>query len=361
MGKAGDDGVIDGVKYDHVLPIEVDVADGGVAKLQIGYNNGENTFVAAQRFVDAHMLPQFHLQQIADYIQQRTGSGRDSGRTIGMDTDGGGAQQQLPILEKLPNKVYKTFGISKLTKFDKMIEKLVEVGKLDDTQIAHLSSLTSVLSETSRYHASKLPAEAATVLTKILQEFTPDQAFPALDLLRYAALHPDCTTWTNWSDLLRTAKELCNKEGGGAAVPMLTLRLYANGFQHLSSYIVLENALQMTEQHKSSSNKNIRLSVATLWMNIATFLQKDPSAPDISSTLIPQIHSTLRANYASEATTRMLWALGTCLVARTSNGKDIVSSLGMWSQIEMIASPHGDVAKKLAKEIYCIQNPHMGV
>jgi hypothetical protein len=48
-----DQGAIDGVKYDHVLPIEVQ-ADGGVAKLNIGYNNGgTRSKVAAQRFIDA--------------------------------------------------------------------------------------------------------------------------------------------------------------------------------------------------------------------------------------------------------------------------------------------------------------------
>jgi len=72
MGSAGDDdggggasgNVLNGVQYDHVLPIQVDQpssAGGGVANLHIGYNNGENPFVAAQRFIDDHVLPQYHV------------------------------------------------------------------------------------------------------------------------------------------------------------------------------------------------------------------------------------------------------------------------------------------------------------
>ena len=46
-----DSDTIDGVAYDHVLPVEIETS-GGLSTLQLGYNNGENPFVAAQRFID---------------------------------------------------------------------------------------------------------------------------------------------------------------------------------------------------------------------------------------------------------------------------------------------------------------------
>ena len=360
MGSAGDQQQIDGVSYDHVLPIEVDTTGGGVAKLQIGYNNGENPFVAAQRFMDAHMLPQHHLQEIANYIQQRTGGNNTP--TIGMDTGGGGAggASPLPMLNHFPNKVYKSFGITKTTNFDKVLGKVKEGGSLSDEEMGHLQSLCTTLAETSRYHASKLPPEAATVLTRILTEFS--EAFPALDLLRYAALHPDSTAY-NWSNLLLLAKGLASKSDAPTAVQMLTLRLYANCFVNMPSQITLEDALQLTEKCASSGNKNVRLSVATLWMNIATFLHKNPASSlgsSLDANMISQIRSIITTKtYESEAMTRLLWALGTLLVARTQTAKEAVSSHGMWSLVEMAASPHGDMAKQLAKEIYRIQNPSM--
>lgn len=41
-----------GKTYDHVFPIEIEQPGGmGVQNLQIGYNNGDNPFQAAQTFI----------------------------------------------------------------------------------------------------------------------------------------------------------------------------------------------------------------------------------------------------------------------------------------------------------------------
>ena len=76
-------GTIEGVTYDWVLPIEHEVAGGGVRKLQIGYNNGENPFTVAQAFIDKHQMDQNDLRQVADYITQRTGAKKPV--TLGME------------------------------------------------------------------------------------------------------------------------------------------------------------------------------------------------------------------------------------------------------------------------------------
>lgn len=69
---ASNAGTINGKAYDHVFPIELEQPGGaGVQQLQIGYNNGDNPFQAAQTFIDEHMLPQRYLAQIADYITER--------------------------------------------------------------------------------------------------------------------------------------------------------------------------------------------------------------------------------------------------------------------------------------------------
>lgn len=70
---ASEGGLVDGESYDRAYPIEVEGDGGGVRKLQIGYNNGENPFVAAQRFIDKNELPQSYLGQIADYLTKRAG------------------------------------------------------------------------------------------------------------------------------------------------------------------------------------------------------------------------------------------------------------------------------------------------
>jgi len=69
-GSAGG-GVVDGQAYDMVIPVEIELP-GGVKKLEIGYNQGQNPFTVAQEFIDKHMLDQNYLREIADYITQRS-------------------------------------------------------------------------------------------------------------------------------------------------------------------------------------------------------------------------------------------------------------------------------------------------
>jgi phospholipase A-2-activating protein len=58
-----------------VIPVEIELP-GGVKKLEIGYNQGQNPFTVAQEFIDKHMLDQAYLREIADYITQRAGEYR---------------------------------------------------------------------------------------------------------------------------------------------------------------------------------------------------------------------------------------------------------------------------------------------
>lgn len=79
---ASDGGLVDGESYDRVYPIEVEGVGGTVRKLQIGYNIGQNPFVAAQNFIDKNELPQTYLAEIADYITKRSG---ETPPTLGYD------------------------------------------------------------------------------------------------------------------------------------------------------------------------------------------------------------------------------------------------------------------------------------
>ena len=57
--------MVDGIAYDMVIPVEIESpTSGGIQKLEIGYNAGQNTFMVAQAFIDKHMLNQSYLQQV---------------------------------------------------------------------------------------------------------------------------------------------------------------------------------------------------------------------------------------------------------------------------------------------------------
>lgn len=67
-------GMVDGVAYDLVIPVEIEQpGTGRIQNLEIGYNQGDNPYMVAQQFIDRHMLDQAYLNQIAQYIAERSG------------------------------------------------------------------------------------------------------------------------------------------------------------------------------------------------------------------------------------------------------------------------------------------------
>ncbi|KAL3945270.1 MAG: hypothetical protein SGBAC_000618 [Bacillariaceae sp.] len=375
MGSADDAGTIDGVAYDNVYPIEVDQTGGGVAKLQIGYNNGENPFVAAQRFMDAYMLPQHHLNEIANYIQQRAGSAAPSIGGAAAASQGGGpsstATTGVPMVsfQHLPMPGYKSFELSAksaATTMEKMQTKIKGFGKLSDEQLQQIASLASTLMATNRYHASQIQPSELNVILNMLETLPPSEAFPALDLARLTVTHPHGASEGNatfWHKVFAKALSMCQDtsslEGPAAvAIPMLSVRLFSNAFRggpgsQLAVVGHLDEILTCANSFVASSNKNIRLSVATLLYNIAYYIHsKSSSDSTTASRVITYIDAILKArSYEAEAVTRVLIAAGTLALANPQ-AKETAKSIFMVSRVEMSASPHGDVAKAVAKEVY---------
>ncbi len=387
-GPAGPNGgksTIDGVSYDHVLPIELEQTSGQVSTLQIGYNNGENPYTAGQRFIDRHMLPQSYLSQIADYITQRVGK---QPTVLGMATSAnaasvpptGGAFTGAPMThyEYLPGKVYKTFDLvdkTAVATFDKMKIKIQEFGG-HDQDIVNIGALMTTLQTRNRYHASKVTDMELSSLSNLLTTFTAAQSFPTLDLARLTVLHPDASTNERskyWYSIIQSAVILCqtdvavlvDESGGGpavTAVPMLTLRLFSNALKGGpgSRTAVLEqlnDVLNCATIHATSSNKNIRLSVATLIYNVCWSIPQnnainlDAFVPSIVGVIAEVLNA--KVPYESEALIRTMVAMGSLAMA-SSVANDILNANYLASKVEPLASSHGVVAKTVAKEVYSV-------
>jgi hypothetical protein len=103
-----------------------------------------------------------------------------------------------------------------------------------------------------------------------------------------------------------------------------------------------------------SSNKNIRLSVATLLMNVSSYINSVSDAPEVSHQVVTSVDKLLACKlYESEATLRALLALGTIALAK-EDAREVAKTLYLTTKVEPAASPHGDKAKAVAKEIYSI-------
>ena len=382
-GGSGGKNTIDGVSYDHVLPIELEQTSGQVSTLQIGYNNGENPYTAGQRFIDCHMLPQSYLSQIADYITQRVGK---QPTVLGMATSANTASvpptgtaftgNPMAHYEYLPGKVYKTFDLvdkTAVATFDKMKIKIQEFGGREQ-DIVHINTLMTTLQTRNRYHASKVTDMELSSLSNLLTKFTAAQSFLVLDLARLTVLHPDASTSERskyWYSIIQSAvilgqtdaAVLVDDSGGGpavTAVPMLTLRLFSNALKggpgsRAAVLDQLNDVLSCAAIHAASINKNIRLSVATLIYNICWSIPQnnaiglDAFVPSIVGVIAEVLNAKVPCE--SEALIRTMIAMGSLALA-SSVAKEMFNANYLASKVEPLASSHGEVAKAVAKEVY---------
>lgn len=351
MGEAGGDssnnaGMIDGVMYDYVLPIEIDLPDGGLQKLQIGYNTGQNPFVTAQEFIDKYMLDQNYLSQIADYIQQRVGAENitigDPSTTTNTTQSSGPAKKQY---QYIPFKSYFSFEDKDTAKVvTKISNKIREFVDSSTTNVDYLDSLEKTLKATSRYHATTISREELRFVKDAIIKFEMNQTFAALDLMRVSVLHPDGITRDTrfWSDVIDAVLSKCNKVSGSeseklvTAIPMLAFRLLINLFYRSSSAdsggATLREALGSkissiitTIGSKSAllkSNKTQRLCLSTIMLNTSIFLLehlhsslsslgqlKDEDINALTQTMSALLESCC-SNEGGEALTRSLLAAG---------------------------------------------------
>ena len=113
----------------------------------------------------------------------------------------------------------------------------------------------------------------------------------------------------------------------------------------------LSSIISSLKAFVGSPNKTVRLSLATLLMNIAHYLHSQSMTDSYAPDLIPIMADILLSKaYEGEAIMRTLTALGT--LAMSPLGKDVANSLHLLSQVEMAASPHEAEVKAAAREVY---------
>jgi len=295
------------------------------------------------------------LAEIADYIQQRVGSqnitlGTEAGSGNGVGGLPGGVTSGAPLAsyQHLPAKAYKSFGLAstaKISTFEKMKVKLTEFGKLSAAQIENVDSLMQALAGDD---STPIEASDLQILVEMLDALPQTESFPALDLARMAVLRSDAATTAFWEAFVPKSLALCQQassaslEGPAAvAVPMLTLRLCANALASPCRDAVatqLLDTLACTKANVRSSNKNVRLSVATLLFNICFYLHSSegPVSSAVSDVILDIVNEALtcRMYNEGEAVMRILVALGT-LVYANDPAKKAAKALFLTAKVEV--------------------------
>mmetsp|Transcript_14508 Transcript_14508/g.26940 ORF Transcript_14508/g.26940 Transcript_14508/m.26940 type:complete len:779 (-) Transcript_14508:227-2563(-) len=377
MGDAGKE-ELDGEVYDRVIPVELeDPSTGGIRKLKLGMNNGDNPYLLAQQFVEKNGLSDNHVEEIANFIQGVAGqqstptidmSGgamevdQGGSGTSAMEVDPPGARSVGPFpLPTLTGLCFDTVNLSKV--MEKFLEfNAVASPPLSEDQVKHLQELVGVLGNTSRYHASTVPSKGIDALVKAL-EWGPEHVFPVLDLVRITVTHPDgsqklCAL--KQVDLLAKALELGSSESATLAVALLGARTAANLFRHkdgaesgcslLLGPGAKSKVVAPLRQLAGYPNKNVRQAVATTLLNATNALYhvagpREQAAKDIVHELdliAIDLGKTCSENSELESLRRCLLALGSA----TKFGQHPDASFAEKARELALSSPESNAAIK---------------
>lgn len=350
----------EGVYYDFVFSVDV---EDGKPPLKLPYNNGEDVYDAANKFITKNFLPAVYLDQVVefirtnsqadpmpnnDYVDPFTGGSRyqpastssNTGAAVGMNydpftggssytTSGGSTPARNPTSTStvssggyFPHHKYLKFesGDAKV-----ILGKLMEFNeKIGDgshkVEEARLNSLIQLCNE---------PCDLPDVegLFRLL-EWPQEILFPVIDVLRLAVRHENnCNAIVlhdgkKLIDLFKT----CLSQTTVPNNTLLAFRTLCNLFSHsFGSELIFANQIDLLENVSSLSatNKNIEISMMTFLLNLSILCLKknDEMGIILLGTILPDALSNCKD---PEAHFRGLVALGNLL---TSNNAAFVNEV----------------------------------
>ncbi|KAF8405163.1 hypothetical protein HHK36_010062 [Tetracentron sinense] len=201
--------ILDGIEYDYVF--DVDIGDGEPIR-KLPYNQSDNPYTTADKWLLKENLPFSYRQQIIEFILQNAGQ-----RDFALDTSfrdpytgssayiPGGPSNVSGVLAKptfkhIPKKGMLFFDAAQ---FDGILKKIGEFNNallagpeqknlsLTELELSRLVAVVKILKDTSHYHCSKFADIDIALLLKVLKSWPLAMMFPVIDILRMIILHPD--------------------------------------------------------------------------------------------------------------------------------------------------------------------------
>jgi hypothetical protein len=319
--------------------------------------------------VAKHGLDPNYIVQIAEYLRKQ--SGESQGPTLGTGyegTGGGNNAAAAPTssyahFPKRPmggSSGYLLFN-SQPKSYDPMLKKLGEASAeaeaaggvaLSAAEEDELRALVGVLSEVSRYHASRIQTAAPELIEQIVSPagtvrkakgWAPAGIFAAIDLARLMLCHPNgAERLAKLPSLLSALLGRATEMGAPEPVQLLVARYVANLFMTKPGRMLTKTHAQDllealgTIEKSANTNKNVRSAVATVLLNMAATTaavggEETVSAAAQRACLEHAVAMTCNASTIGEGDEtiyRLLTAIGTLAVS-TSGGKAAAGELGL--------------------------------
>lgn len=293
-------GELQGKKYDFVF--EVEIGDGG-KKEKLGFNRGENSYTAAQRFIDDHEINQDHLDQIAKFVEEQVPADAVGTKVGGGSVGGGSGGRNLPLPPPRKCLPHPTGLVSYATsdQLPKLQSKLAEFNTQLATQKSDLAlnEDEAVVFGTQLMPQLKDKSGASIVFTddecavvgKMLK-WPVTMAFPVLDLARLVIAKPSAGAYffgKHNGDVLDIVLGHVASPDAGAAVLIMGCRFMCNLF---GNRIVLTTTrsrcaeiLAALAGASKSENRRVREHYASLLVNYAVALHG--SAASVEERTVP--------------------------------------------------------------------------
>jgi len=367
-----------GKSYDYVF--DVDIEDGK-PPLKLPFDLSQNPHEAATKFIQDNELPATYLDQVANFIITNT-QGATLGQTsqpqpagsdpYGMENryrPGDAASTSSPAPtpattsrpKVLPQTTYLSIKTANLRtilkKTQELNQQLINEGSkdlsLNDSQLSTLSNLISSLETllSGTPPQAQIPPDSIPLALHIATAWPPAFRLPGLDLLRLltasSSLPASYTTSTNQDLIALLAESGVFADKDRPNNIMLATRTLSNLFEtprgrELADLKFDQTHQMVKEASKGSTNRNLKIAAATLWVNYAVLLTSAthselPSSLDRAITLLDDLSILLRTATDSEAVYRALVAVGTLLTLgedATMAAKDVYDYAGVLKKAE---------------------------
>lgn len=326
------DKYFDAGEYDYVF--DVDIENSLPSKLP--YNEGDNSLVAAEKFLAREGLNKGHIDQITSFIRKNTKGIHkgDPGKTVKM-------------VEKIQKEGYKYFPTSEYLRFEGMnmqglLKKTMENNELlrekqsklamTEKEAKYFNNILEILNNTKMYHSSQLTGFELDFLRNKLMNWPLEYKLPIYDLLRIYLLH--CQSEVLFSGLnagLDTLTDICGilqgKAGGNEPLIGLCLKLLTNMFIHVTNQnsmlkncsIVFDSLFVLLPKYQDKPN--IMNVCANLVLNYAIALAINFEIPEGEVERFAQIMLEFLngSKYNNNQFFKGLVGVGTLLVSKKKN------------------------------------------
>lgn len=341
-----------GKDYDYVF--DVDIKDGA-PPLKLPYNATQNPYEVARKFIADNELPLDYLDQVANFIVQNTQGtsiGQQQGGLPGSDPWGTESRyrpgevdsppSQAPSRPRvLPQTQYLSIATAQYKNIEKKIhefnQQLLSDGRkdisLNPSGLEALSATVKQLEEAKSNVSAPVLPEGIDIAIKIITSWPVDKRLPAYDLLRIlAAVSETTVSHTSAGEGQTLVEILASTDVFSPDAPvnntMLAVRTLANLFMNEDGRTIMDGEWDavhtLVEPFITSSNRNLVVAIATLYINYAVLLLAGGDNTDVNRamTLLDELVRIINSAKDSEALYRALVGVGTLL----SLGKDFRDS-----------------------------------